>query len=151
MPKPFNFSGTVGVCITRGGPTIVVGVPEALPFAGVDQGDGTAALLVQSTSGGGGGSGGGSTAQTGIPTTQYTVTAMAAAVQVTQASPASTRFAVRITNIGNNTVWIGPAGVTDSSGTPIYSGTTILLSVGSPVPVYAYSPAGSTVATMEFQ
>ena len=105
MPKPFNFSGTVGVCITRGGPPITVGVPEALPWAGVDQGDGTAAVLV-SLSGGGGGSSTGSSAQTGIPTAQYTVSAMSAAVQITQASPAVTRFRVMVKNTGSNPIWV---------------------------------------------
>jgi hypothetical protein len=145
MPKPFNFSGTVGVCITRGGPPITVGIPEALPLAGVDQGDGTAALLVVTTSSASG------TAQTGTPINQYTVAAMAAAVQVTQATPASTRFSVWIKNIGNNTIWVGPAGVTAANGWPVYSGENEHFPVGSPVPIYAYSTSGSVVATMEFQ
>jgi hypothetical protein len=149
MPKPFNFSGTVGVCITRGGPPIVVGVPEALPWAGVDQGDGTAAVLVQTTSGSS--SSGGTSAQKGIPTAQYTVSAMAAAVQISQASPLSSRFSITVTNTGGNPIWVGPAGVTAGTGFPIFSGNTAAFPIGSPVPLYAYSTAGSTVATMEFQ
>ena len=150
MAKPFNFNSTVGVAITRGGPPLQVGVPEALPFAGVDQGDGTAALLVSGATGGSSSSTGNS-AQKSAPTAQYTISAMAAAVQISQAVPLSTRFAVWVVNTGANPIWVGPSGVTNTTGFPVYSGSTAQFPIGSPVPLYAYSTAGSSVATMEFQ
>jgi hypothetical protein len=146
--KLFNSASIVGVCITRGGPPVTNPSPQALPWAGVDQGDGTAAILVSgSTSGGGGGT----SAQTAIVPAQFTVSAMAAAIQISAATPASTRFMVWVTNTGGGQMWIGPSGVTNATGYPVFSGNTVQVPLGSPVPLYAYSVAGTTAATMEFQ
>ena len=120
---------------------------EFLPVAGIDNGDGTASVSV---SGGGGGGGGGSSAQTSITTLQTTIVSLAAAVQVSSASPVATRFLVNALVIGGGTVYFGPAGVNASTGYPVTAGNTFSAPLGSPVPLYAYSPTGSAVAIVEY-
>jgi hypothetical protein len=47
-------------------------------------------------------------------------------------------------------VWVGPSGVTASTGIPIAAGATYNVPIGSGIALYGYSTAGSTVAVAEF-
>ena len=143
----YNFASTVGVAITRGGPAAASSVPEALPLGGVDQGDGTAYLGVS-----GGGGGNGNSTATAIYTQTVVISAGAAAVEITQLVPPTTRFAAFVQNTGGNPGYIGPAGVTDATGFLVNSGQSPpVLPLGPTCPLYAYSPNGTQFTVMEFE
>ncbi len=108
--------------------------------AGRDQGNGTAVILVAVVAG----------ANSGIVTSQTTLTAAAPAVKITSATPAATRSSVQVTNSGANTLWVGPSGVTAATGIPIASGASMTFSLGPNVALYGFSTSGSTAAVMEF-
>jgi hypothetical protein len=117
-----------------------------LPFAVVDQGDGTGALLVS-----GGGSGGGNTGvQLSLVTAQTPVGS--SATMVSPGSAIATQEGIQVVNYGSVVVFLGPAGVTTSTGYPLTAGNDVFFPVGSPVPVFAICAPGSstTVGTATF-
>jgi hypothetical protein len=109
-----------------------------LAIASVDQGDGTGALMTSTA------------AQTSISTSQTSLTGAASAVQITSATPAASRNLVQVTNSGAATLWVGPTGVTASTGIPIATGATMSFALGSGVPLFGFSTSGSTAAVAEF-
>jgi hypothetical protein len=140
----FNAQTGPGVAITRGGSAIVSGSPEALPFGGVDNGDGTCSLMV--SGGGGGGGGGGSSVASNIYTNQFAVGSMP--VSISNPSPVSTQFQIIVNNAGTQPMWVGGSGVTQTTGYPIYSGGSASFPIGNGAVLYAVSPNGTTAAVM---
>ena len=149
--KPYNTQSAPPILVTRGGPAYTPQVPEFLPWAGVDQGDGTAAALVSTGSGGGG-------ATNGIVITTTPITAGADAVQITQSSPFPSRFEAIVQNTGGTILWVGDMFVTDQNGAnpgwPIAPGQRDVFPIAQFVALFGYCSPGatSTMATvMEFQ
>jgi hypothetical protein len=124
---------------------------EFLPLAGTLNADGSTASLQVDTGGGGGGGGGGSTpVASAIYTAQFNLTAGAAAVQITRVFPPSTLFYVLVQNIDGYPAFLGPAGVTASTGVLLTSGNSMTFALGPNAALYAYnSTGGSVVSVME--
>lgn len=139
------------LAVTRGGPQYTSNVTESLPIAGIDQGDGTAALLTVGNSGGGG-------ASNGIVITTTQVLSGASPVQITQTNPMASRFEVLVKNTGGATLWIGGPYVTDSAGSypgyPMTSGESQMFPLSAVVPLFAYVSTGGVggiASAIEFQ
>ena len=130
--------------ITRGHPPRFTPAPDMLPLGGIDNGDGTCSLMV---SGSGGGGGGGSTTASSITVQQLSVTTVG---QISAVFPAATRFLVKVLNTGGSVMYVGPSGVTASTGYPIFSGSSESFPLNSACTLDAISPNGTTCAVIEY-
>jgi hypothetical protein len=143
MGKKYADARAVIGAITRGGGSVSESLGAILPFAGVDQGDGTAALIV---SGGGGGGGGGNSIATSIATAQVALNT-GTAVLISPSTPASTQFQITVKNSGSGTIYVGAAGVTAANGFPLFQGETEPFPVGPSAALYSIAGAAGGVAS----
>ena len=65
------------------------------------------------------------------------------------ASALTLRQAITITNVGNNTVYYGPTGLTASTGKPLFKNQDVAIPVGPGIQIFLLTASGTSTAIIQ--